>query len=150
MNTGTGTGPADGGTQQPTIVFTQDGILPNPPFPDTTQKFDVQWQAVNSSTIDSQGFTDLLVITKVSSCSDDADSTVVYNSQDPQYGANPQDFMEGPLTAGTVGNVMKTNVGPFTEPGWYRLTVTLDVGRSNTTTYNCKEITQGANDTPPN
>ena len=44
---------------------------------------------------------------------------------------------------------MHPTVGPF-PAGTYRLTVTLDVGRSNTTTYNCKEIDEafgGSNDT---
>ena len=48
----------------------------------------------------SEGFSDLLVITRVSNCSDDAEQTVVYNSETD---GNPQDFLEQPLAAGTIG-----------------------------------------------
>ena len=41
-----------------------------------------------------EGFSDLLVITRVSNCSDDAEQTVVYNSETD---GNPQDFLEQPL-----------------------------------------------------
>jgi hypothetical protein len=133
-------------SDQPNIVFTQYGVTAEP-FPTTTQPFDVWWQAVNESNVDSEGFSDMLVITtSEEDCPDEANSTVVFNSQDPQYNANPQDFLEGPLKAGAVGNAIKTNVGPFSTPGWYRLTVTLDIGRSNTTTYACIQISQGSDD----
>ena len=83
-------------TGQPNIVFTRNVVTADP-FPNTTQPFDVWWQAVNDSNEDSEGFTDMLVITtSEEDCPDDANSTVVYDSQDPQYNTNPQDFLEGP------------------------------------------------------
>jgi len=123
---------------QPNIVFAS-AITPDNAIIHDDDTFQVQWSAFNAGQTDSPAFTDLLVITSIpEGCpgSDDQDHPVVYSS-DTQ--GNPQDFLEQPLAAGAVGSTMQPMVGPF-PAGSYRLTVTLAVNVSNTTSFSCIDI----------
>jgi len=52
---------------------------------------------------------------------------------------DPQDYMEGPLPAGSTSPGVQPTVGPF-PTGSYRLTVTLAQGITNTTEFTCIDI----------
>jgi hypothetical protein len=126
------------GAGQPIIIFS---VAPTPDkaIIHDSDTFQVQWKAFNAGQVDSQDFTDLLVITNIpEGCpgSDDQDHPVVYDSE---TAGNPEDFKEQELPAHAEGSLMQTTVGPFA-PGSYRLTVTLDKDLSNTTSFNCIDI----------
>lgn len=101
--------------------------------------FRVQWKAFNAGQVNSPAFNDRLVVTLIAEgCpgSDNKDHPVVYDSDTD---GDAQDFLELPLAVSTEGNLMQSMVGPF-PAGSYRLTVTLDMNSSMTTTFNCIEI----------
>jgi hypothetical protein len=105
------------------------------------EQFSVSWQAVNQGTADSAPFTDALVIRHFpegsADCPPSSEGQVVYDSQ--TNAANPADFDEPVVPAGSQGPVMQTSVGPF-PAGWVRLEVTLGVGQYDYPTSSCMQI----------
>jgi hypothetical protein len=117
------------------IVFADPNnpIVPDLAIVHDNESFRVQWSAFNAGEKDVPSFLDRLVITSIpEGCpgSDDIEHDVVFD----------ESFDDGGLAAGTAGDLIEAEVGPFAA-GSYRLTVTLadDLG-TGFTTFNCIEI----------
>jgi hypothetical protein len=120
------------------IVFASP-VVPDKAIVHDNEIFVVQWKAFNAGDDNMPSFVDRLqVLSMPEGCpgSDDVEHEAVFDSQTEDDQA---DFTEAPVPAGNEGRPMAATVGPFAA-GAYRLTVTLDVGGGEVTTFNCIDI----------
>ena len=121
------------------VILFATSVFPDRAIIHDNESFRVQWKAFNAGAQPTSTFTDSLVVTSIpEGCpgSDDQEHPIVYDSTTD---GNPQDFEEPPIPPQSEGILMEPQVGPFA-PGSYRLTVTLDHGGSNETTFHCIPI----------
>lgn len=122
----------------PQLVFAAP-VVPDKAIIHDDESFAVKWKAFNAGPDDAPGFLDRLQVLSVpEGCpgSDDVEHEAVFDSQTEDDQAA---FSEDPIPVGSEGRLMAATVGPFAT-GAYRLTVTLDVGGSEVTTFNCIDI----------
>jgi hypothetical protein len=99
----------------------------------------VQWKTFNAGADDAPGFVDRLQVLSVPEGRPGSDAVEHEARFDSQTEDDQSPYTEDSIPAVSEGRLMEATVGPLAA-GAYRLTVTLDVGGNEATTFNCIDI----------